>query len=39
VDRPEKLSPWIRMFRIMAIAEAITWAGLLVGMFFKYVVA
>ncbi|HWI43242.1 MAG TPA: DUF3817 domain-containing protein [Nocardioides sp.] len=27
-----------RLFRGVAIAEAITWAGLLVGMFFKYVV-
>jgi integral membrane protein len=35
----EKLSPWIRMFQIMAITEAITWAGLLIGMLFKYVVA
>jgi integral membrane protein len=25
-------------FRFVAIAEAISWAGLLVGMFFKYVV-
>ena len=35
----ERLSPWIRMFRIMAISEAITWVGLIVGMLFKYVVA
>jgi integral membrane protein len=37
--KPEKLSPWIRMFRFMAISEAITWIGLLVGMLFKYIVA
>lgn len=27
-----------RLFRIAAVAEACSWAGLLVGMFFKYVV-
>ena len=27
-----------RIFRTVAIAEACSWAGLLVGMFFKYVV-
>lgn len=27
-----------RLFRIVAVAEATSWAGLLVGMFFKYVV-
>ena len=27
-----------RFFRLAAIAEACSWAGLLVGMFFKYVV-
>lgn len=27
-----------RLFRVVAIAEACSWAGLLVGMFFKYVV-
>ncbi|WP_066951322.1 DUF3817 domain-containing protein [Microtetraspora fusca] len=27
-----------RLFRAVAIAEAFSWAGLLVGMFFKYVV-
>lgn len=26
-----------RAFRVVAIAEACSWAGLLVGMFFKYV--
>jgi integral membrane protein len=26
------------VFRIVAIAEACSWAGLLIGMFFKYVV-
>jgi integral membrane protein len=25
-------------FKVVAIAEAISWAGLLIGMFFKYVV-
>jgi integral membrane protein len=29
----------VRTFQITAIAEAITWIGLLVGMLFKYVVA
>lgn len=28
----------VRWFRLAAIAEAISWAGLLIGMFFKYVV-
>jgi integral membrane protein len=28
----------VRLFRIIAVAEACSWAGLLVGMFFKYVV-
>ena len=27
-----------RAFRVVAIAEACSWAGLLIGMFFKYVV-
>ncbi|MCW0211936.1 MAG: DUF3817 domain-containing protein [Pseudonocardia sp.] len=27
-----------RLFRIVAIAEACSWTGLLLGMFFKYVV-
>ncbi|MGW0802439.1 DUF3817 domain-containing protein [Nonomuraea sp. NPDC002799] len=27
----------LRLFRIVAIAEACSWAGLLIGMFFKYV--
>ena len=26
------------VFRVVAIAEACSWAGLLIGMFFKYVV-
>lgn len=26
------------LFRVVAIAEAFSWAGLLIGMFFKYVV-
>ncbi|PZF85877.1 DUF3817 domain-containing protein [Jiangella anatolica] len=32
------MSAALRWFRIAAIAEGISWAGLLVGMFFKYVV-
>lgn len=28
----------MRWFKIAAIAEALSWAGLLIGMFFKYVV-
>jgi integral membrane protein len=28
----------VKTFRIAAIAEAVTWAGLLIGMFFKYIV-
>lgn len=32
------LSPYGRAFWFAAIAEACSWAGLLVGMFFKYVV-
>ncbi|SDH20205.1 integral membrane protein [Sinosporangium album] len=32
------MPPALRMFRYLAIAEACSWAGLLVGMFFKYVV-
>lgn len=32
------MSSAFRWFRIAAIAEAVSWAGLLVGMFFKYVV-
>jgi integral membrane protein len=28
----------LRLFRIAAVLEAISWAGLLTGMFFKYVV-
>ncbi|MDO7867907.1 DUF3817 domain-containing protein [Nocardioides jiangxiensis] len=31
------MSP-LRAFRVAAIAEAVSWTGLLVGMFFKYVV-
>ncbi|RVX41555.1 integral membrane protein [Nonomuraea polychroma] len=27
----------LRLFRLVAIAEALSWAGLLVGMFFKYI--
>ncbi|CAM3740297.1 DUF3817 domain-containing protein [Kibdelosporangium persicum] len=32
------LSTQIGRFRLFALAEAVSWAGLLVGMFFKYVV-
>lgn len=32
------MSSAFRWFRIAAVAEAVSWAGLLVGMFFKYVV-
>src|SRR3954451_24814560 len=28
----------VKTFRAAAIAEAVTWAGLLIGMFFKYIV-
>jgi integral membrane protein len=28
----------VKAFRIAAIAEAVTWGGLLIGMFFKYIV-
>jgi integral membrane protein len=31
------LSPQGRLFRACAIAEACSWVGLLIGMFFKYV--
>jgi integral membrane protein len=34
--RPASSTP-VRVFRLFAIAEACSWAGLLVGMFFKYV--
>ncbi|WP_344974761.1 DUF3817 domain-containing protein [Streptosporangium fragile] len=29
----------LRLFRYVAIAEACSWAGLLVGMYFKYIAA
>ncbi|MGC5014116.1 DUF3817 domain-containing protein [Streptosporangium sp. DT93] len=29
----------LRWFRVLAVAEACSWAGLLAGMFFKYVAA
>jgi integral membrane protein len=35
---PASLPPAARVFRALAIAEACSWAGLLIGMFFKYVV-
>lgn len=28
----------LTVFRVVAIAEAVSWVGLLIGMFFKYVV-
>lgn len=31
-------TPALRLFRIAAVAEAFSWAGLLVGMVFKYLV-
>lgn len=33
-DRPSRLG---RLFAVVAIVEAVTWTGLLVGMFLKYV--
>ncbi|MQA27907.1 MAG: DUF3817 domain-containing protein [Micromonosporaceae bacterium] len=33
-----KLGDTVTLFRIAAVAEAISWLGLLSGMFFKYVV-
>lgn len=35
---PARLSTRARVFRAVAIAEAVSWTGLLIGMFFKYVV-
>ncbi|WP_309113905.1 DUF3817 domain-containing protein [Saccharothrix sp.] len=32
------LSSPVGRFRLFALAEAVSWAGLLIGMFFKYVV-
>lgn len=32
------MSSAFRWFRVAAIAEGLSWAGLLIGMFFKYVV-
>jgi integral membrane protein len=32
------LSSAVGRFRLFALAEAVSWAGLLIGMFFKYVV-
>ena len=34
---PTRLSTRGRLFRTVAIAEAVSWTGLLIGMFFKYV--
>lgn len=36
---PEQLPLSLRIFRWAALVEAITWAGLLVGMLFKYVLS
>ncbi|WP_440696927.1 DUF3817 domain-containing protein [Clavibacter nebraskensis] len=33
-DRPSRLA---RLFAVIAVVEAVTWTGLLVGMFLKYV--
>ena len=38
VPAPRTLSAHGRVFRLFAIAEACSWVGLLIGMFFKYVV-
>ena len=35
---PSTLPLTLLLFRVLAIAEACSWAGLLTGMFFKYVV-
>lgn len=32
------LTTHVGRFRLIALAEAVSWAGLLIGMFFKYVV-
>lgn len=34
----DMLSSPVGRFRLLALAEAVSWAGLLIGMFFKYVV-
>ncbi|TPW71816.1 DUF3817 domain-containing protein [Schumannella sp. 10F1B-5-1] len=34
---PSRVSPLGRVFIVVATLEAVTWAGLLVGMFLKYV--
>ncbi|MBJ6977826.1 MULTISPECIES: DUF3817 domain-containing protein [unclassified Luteimonas] len=34
---PRPLSPTGRLFSIVALIEAFTWAGLLIGMYLKYV--
>ena len=36
-DGTDRLSAWIRLFRWMAVAEAVTWVLLIVGMYVKYV--
>ncbi len=37
-DNGDMLSSPVGRFRLLAFAEAVSWAGLLLGMFFKYVV-
>ncbi|WP_017592620.1 DUF3817 domain-containing protein [Nocardiopsis potens] len=34
----QRTAPVLTAFRIIAVIEAATWVGLLIGMFFKYVV-
>lgn len=34
--RPQRVSIVARWFRLIAIAEAVTWVGLLIGMYLKY---
>ncbi|MFW5416704.1 DUF3817 domain-containing protein [Nocardiopsis sp. CNT-189] len=34
----QRTEPVLTAFRIIAVVEAVTWVGLLIGMFFKYVV-
>jgi integral membrane protein len=38
VDTRTDLLPAAQRFRYIAVAEAVSWAGLLVGMLFKYVI-
>ncbi|GIG68294.1 DUF3817 domain-containing protein [Phytomonospora endophytica] len=34
---PAPREPLVRWFSVIAIVEALTWAGLLIGMYFKYI--